>query len=89
MRQIDLTLFGILDNCYDIYQCCHCTLHDIEITAIIMLSTLLQCCIVIAMQIKLTAVVAVVKLKQDNDPFLIEFFIHGIIYDLKSSLANV
>ena len=25
-RQIDLTLFATLDKCYDIYQCCNCTL---------------------------------------------------------------
>ena len=44
------------------------------------------------MQIKHTVVVTVVvvvELKQDNDAFRIEFFIHGIIHDLKSSLANV
>ena len=26
MREIDLTLFGIVDKCYDLYQCCNCTL---------------------------------------------------------------
>lgn len=52
-----------------------------------MLKTLLQCCIVIDMKIKLTVVV-VVELKQDNDRFLMELFIDGIIYLLKSSLAN-
>ena len=25
-RQIDLALFGILDKCYDVCQCCNCTL---------------------------------------------------------------
>ena len=25
-RQIDLAFFGILDKCYDVYQCCNCTL---------------------------------------------------------------
>lgn len=52
-----------------------------------MLKTLLQYCIVIDMQIKLTVVV-VVEIKQDNDRFLVGVFIDGIIYLLKSSLAN-
>ena len=25
-EKIDLTLFGVVDGCYDIYQCCNCTL---------------------------------------------------------------
>ena len=46
-----MTLFGVVDGCYDIYQCCNCTLIT-ESLQIIMLLTLLQCCIVIVMQIK-------------------------------------